>query len=333
MDAISVQDLTKHYHSSLRREGLAGSLVDLFSRRKQLVKAVENVSFRVEQGETIGLIGPNGAGKSTIIKMLTGILKPTSGTLSVLGITPFQQRKQHAMQIGVVFGQRSQLWWDLAVIEAFRLLGKIYQVPQQDFQARLEAFIDILELAPILNRQVRKLSLGQRMRCDLAASLLHNPPVLFLDEPTIGMDVAVKARMRDFIRHIRSEFGTTICLTTHDTSDIEELCSRLILIDRGQVLFDDSLERFKTMHGHYRTLTIDFENLLSEEDLQRQLKQMDVTAQCPFPGRVEVTFNREHFTALQLMQKLGDNFSIRDFQTSEVKIEEIIRTMYEGFSS
>lgn len=331
MACIEVKELTKVFRSSIRREGVAGSFRDLFGRRKSPITAVNRISFSIEEGEIVGMIGPNGAGKSTTIKMLTGILRPTAGELSVMGVVPYKQRRRHAQQIGVVFGQRTQLWWDLAVIEALTLLGKIYRVTDEDFKRRLDQFNEILELKPLLNRQVRQLSLGQRMRCDLAASLLHNPPVLFLDEPTIGMDVAVKARMRDFIRHIRTTYGTTIILTTHDMSDIEELCDRLFLIDKGLLLFDGSLERFKDTYGRYRTLEIDFEQAPELQEMISQLGDPELKLSAPFPGRVSLIFDRRSYTAHELIAAIDGDFPVRDFSTSEVEIETIVRDIYEGF--
>src|SRR5687767_14394554 len=225
---------------------------DLFFRRYRSLNAVDGVSFDIARGEIVGYIGANGAGKSTTIKMLTGILAPTSGEITVNGLVPGRQRYAHARQIGVVFGQRTQLWWDLAVMEAFRLLQKIYRVPEADFQRRLTRFIDVLDIGGQLRQPVRKLSLGQRMKCDLAASLLHAPPILFLDEPTIGLDVAVKERVRRFIREINAEEQVTIILTTHDLTDIEELCERLILIDAGRILYDGSREEIYARFGQQR---------------------------------------------------------------------------------
>lgn len=331
MSGIKVENLTKVYHSSIRREGVWGSFVDLFARQKQNVKAVNDISFEIKKGEIVGLIGPNGAGKSTTIKILTGILKPSSGKIDVFGLVPFKNRQKHAMQIGVVFGQRTQLWWDLAVIEAFRLLRKIYRVSEEDFNKRMEVFNEVLNLEPILNRQVRRLSLGQRMRCDLAASLIHNPPIVFLDEPTIGMDVAVKARMRDFIRMVREQYQTTIILTTHDTSDIEELCDRLLLIDKGLLLFDGTLDRFKQTYGRSRTLTVDFERDIGIDEMQKFLGDPDIKLARPFARHMEIIFDQNSYTAHGLIGRITESFPVKDVSTSEVGIENIVREIYEGF--
>ena len=238
MPIIEVSNLSKTYRSFDRREGVWGSVLDLFQREYRDVVAVESISFSVDKGELIGYIGPNGAGKSTSIKMLTGILKPTGGEMLVNGFHPYRQRKVYTKHIGVVFGQRTQLWWDIAVIESFKLLAKIYQVGDADFTERLGRLTEILDLGAVLRLPVRKLSLGQRMRCDLAASLLHNPKVLFLDEPTIGLDTVGKDAIRGFLRQVNREYDTTIILTTHDLKEIEELCKRIIVLDKGKIIYD-----------------------------------------------------------------------------------------------
>ncbi|KNZ70991.1 ABC transporter [Thermincola ferriacetica] len=242
MPIIETEKLTKEFKVFNRREGLLGAVYDLFSRRYHTVKAVHELDFTVEEGEMVGYIGANGAGKSTTIKMLTGILTPTSGKVMVNGYSPFKEREKCTRGIGVVFGQRSQLWWDIAVIESFKLLRRIYEVPEKAFRRRLADFTEILDLGPLLNLPVRKLSLGQRMRCELAAALLHNPPLLFLDEPTIGLDVLAKEKIRDFLKRINKEENTTILLTTHDLGDIEALCPRVAIIDHGRMIYDGTLE-------------------------------------------------------------------------------------------
>ena len=230
---VEAVNLVKEFRTFQRREGLGGSVRDLFSRNYTRLKAVDSVTFTLAPGDMVGYIGPNGAGKSTSVKMLTGILVPTSGSVAANGFTPYRERMAYTRTIGAVFGQRTQLWWDIAVVESFRLLKKIYDVSDRDYEARMARFDEILEIKRYLHQPVRKLSLGERMRCDLAAALLHNPPLLFLDEPTIGLDLLAKESIREFLKEVNREYGTTVLLTTHDLSDIEELCSRLMIIDRG----------------------------------------------------------------------------------------------------
>src|SRR6202046_3315107 len=242
---IQVRELSKYFRTFHRREGIWGGLQNLFVREYKTIKAVDRVNLSINRGEMVGYIGPNGAGKSTSIKMLTGILVPTSGEAVVNGFVPYRQRRQYVRTIGVVFGQRTQLWWDIAVVESFKLLRRIYEVSQKDFDARMEMFNQILGIRDYLHTPVRKLSLGERMRCDLAAALLHNPPLLFLDEPTIGLDVVAKDHIRHFLRAINREFRTTVLLTTHDLDDIEELCRRIMIITHGKLLSDGPLDQLK----------------------------------------------------------------------------------------
>ncbi|MHB9095154.1 MAG: ABC transporter ATP-binding protein [Eubacteriales bacterium] len=250
MALIEARGLTKEFRIFRRREGVAGAFRDLFLRDYKTLTAVNGIDFLVDEGEMVGYIGANGAGKSTTIKMLTGILVPTGGTVVVDGYVPYKDREIYTKRIGVVFGQRSQLWWDISVIESFKLLRRIYDVPQQEFERRLKMIDDILELSGFLHLPVRKLSLGQRMRCDLAAALLHNPAILFLDEPTIGLDVLAKAKIREFLKEINTEYKTTVILTTHDLGDIEALCPRVAIIDKGKMLYDGSVEGLYSQWGH-----------------------------------------------------------------------------------
>lgn len=250
MALIEVRGLTKEFKIFNRREGVFGAFRDLFQRDYKTLKAVDGIDFFVERGEMVGYIGANGAGKSTTIKMLTGILVPTAGEIMVNGFVPYKDREIYTRGIGVVFGQRSQLWWDIAVIESFKLLRRIYDIPVDEFEQRLNRFDELLELDRFLHLPVRKLSLGQRMRCDLVAALLHNPAILFLDEPTIGLDVLAKAKIRDFLKEINDEYKTTVILTTHDLGDIEALCSRVAIIDKGKMLFDGMVDTLYQQWGN-----------------------------------------------------------------------------------
>jgi ABC-2 type transport system ATP-binding protein len=274
MLAIDVHQLRKQFKVQKNREGLKGALQDLFKREHTELIAVKDISFQIPQGEICGYIGENGAGKSTTIKMLTGILVPTSGKLVVNGYIPYKEREKFVQGIGVVFGQRSQLWWDIAVIESFQLLRKVYRVSVVDYRRRLDELVETLELQELLNRPVRKLSLGQRMRCELVAALLHNPSILFLDEPTIGLDIVVKMEIREFLKRLNREQGTTILLTTHDLPDIEALCSRVIMLDDGRIIYDGGLEELKSRWGKGRQVQFQFNDpveLLAVTDLTEGL--------------------------------------------------------------
>ncbi len=246
------------FRTRKRASGTLGALRSFFSHDYEDRVAVDDVTFSLEAGELVGYIGPNGAGKSTTIKMLTGILVPTSGEVRVAGLVPWQQRKENARNIGVIFGQRSQLYWDLPLIESFELLRAIYGVPRDQYRQNLDEFVEILDMSSFLSTPVRQLSLGQRMRGDFAAALLHMPKIVYLDEPTIGLDVVAKEAIREFIARINAERGATIVLTTHDLADVERLCRRIVLIDRGTLIYDGDIERIKTEYGRFRTLVVRF---------------------------------------------------------------------------
>ena len=256
MALIEASNLIKVFERTKRAEGRFSAVRTLFSREKEKQSAVDGVSFSIDEGEIVGYLGPNGAGKSTTIKMLTGILVPTSGTATVAGVTPWENREANAMNIGVVFGQRSQLWWDLPLDESFSLIGKMYRVPPARFRKNLDMLTELLEMESFLATPVRQLSLGQRMRGDLAAATLYEPPILFLDEPTVGLDVVAKERMRGFIEEINQQRKTTVLLTTHDLDDVERLCKRILIIDQGKVLFDGPAATLKQRYAPHRLLEI-----------------------------------------------------------------------------
>ncbi|MDE0686447.1 MAG: ATP-binding cassette domain-containing protein [Candidatus Poribacteria bacterium] len=328
MALIEVETLTKTFKISKRREGLSGALMNLVKREYQFVQAVDNISFHVEQGETLGYIGPNGAGKSTTIKILTGILTPTEGRVEVNGLVPHKQRRQHVKNIGVVFGQRSQLWWDIAVIEAFTLLRDIYEVSKNDFQKQLKKFDEVLEIGPLLHIPVRKLSLGQRVRCDIAASLLHNPPVVFLDEPTIGLDVAVKSNIREFIKEMNASLGTTIILTTHDLSDIEYLCQRTLIIDQGKIIFDGDLEKAKNELARKRKIQIDLYEHIDIDVIREKLNiaQLEFTKRNDYS--LTISFDKNEISAINIIQTILDHFHPRDMKIEEPTIEAVVKEIY-----
>lgn len=327
MAIIKAENLSKTYRSFKRREGVVGSFKDLFHRDYRDLKAVDSINFEVNEGELLGYIGPNGAGKSTSIKMLTGILKSTSGRIEVLGYHPFKDRKAYTQEIGVVFGQRTQLWWDIAVIESFSLLAKIYKVPNDEYKRKLEVLTGILDLSEVLNQPVRKLSLGQRMRCDLAASLLHSPKLLFLDEPTIGLDAVAKDSIRTFLKKINKEFKTTIILTTHDLHEIEELCERIVVLDKGKILYDGELNYLKNLSGLSRKLIVDFPGEAPVGELEQRFKNK-VSFRLESDRRVEASFLPQEITSVEVIRELMSGHAVSDLSIINPSIEEVIMKIY-----
>jgi ABC-2 type transport system ATP-binding protein len=326
---IHVRDLCKHFQAFDRREGIWGSIQNLFFREYRTVAAVDRVSFSIDRGEMVGYIGPNGAGKSTSIKMLTGILVPTSGEIRINGFVPFQQRRRYVKTIGVVFGQRTQLWWDIAVIESFKLLRRIYDVSQRDFDERMEKFNEILGIRDYLSTPVRKLSLGERMRCDLAAALLHNPPLLFLDEPTIGLDVVAKDHIRRFLRAINREHHTTVLLTTHDLDDIEELCKRIMIIDHGKVLFDGALGHLKSKLLRTKQIKFalkDSSQVKSLNALSRDGLEIEPVDELTY----RIRFDRTKVSDSDLIRKILATVEVRDLLIEDEPIEEVVKRIYAG---
>lgn len=323
MSLIEVNHLSKEFQIAKRQAGVRGALRSLFYREYTTKLAVQDVSFAINAGEIVGYIGPNGAGKSTTIKMLTGILVPASGDIRVNGIIPFKERQKNARQIGVVFGQRTQLWWDLPAIESFELLKQVFQIPDEQYRKNMVRFSDILGLEEFLQTPVRQLSLGQRMRADIAASLLHDPLILFLDEPTIGLDVVAKERMRSFIREINRERGVTVILTTHDMSDIEKLCQRMILIDHGQVMYDGEIAKIKERFGKERVLIIDLE----EQTPEFSIEGAEVIK--AEGNRKWLQFNRDVMSASQLISRISESWEIKDLTIQDPEIEVMIRNIYE----
>jgi ABC-2 type transport system ATP-binding protein len=326
---IHVRDLSKSFRTFRRREGVWGAIQNLFVRDYQTVQAVDRVTFEIQRGEMVGYIGPNGAGKSTTIKMLTGILVPASGDVTANGFVPWRQRTAYVKTIGVVFGQRTQLWWDIAVIESFKLLRRIYDVPQRDFDERLESFNQVLGIGDYLHTPVRKLSLGERMRCDLAAALLHNPPLLFLDEPTIGLDVVAKDHIRQFLREINHRFRTTVLLTTHDLDDIEELCRRIMIIDHGRLLYDGPLGLLK--QKLLRTKQVKFavkdgEQAARVGALQRDALRIEKVDELTF----RIVFDRTEVSTNDLIREILASVEVRDLLIEDEPIEEIVKRIYAG---
>jgi ABC-2 type transport system ATP-binding protein len=324
---IDVKDLTKEFRTFRRREGVLGAVQNLFVREYVTVRAVDHVSFAIERGEMVGYIGANGAGKSTTIKVLTGILVPTSGRVVSNGFVPYRERRRYTKHIGVVFGQRTQLWWDIAVIESFKLLKEIYEIPERAYRQRLDMFSDLLDLKEYLHTPVRKLSLGERMRCDLAASLLHNPPLLFLDEPTIGLDVVAKDRIREFLKEVNRTEGTTVLLTTHDLSDIEELSKRIIIIDKGHILFDGDLGQMKKRLAKYNQVKF----FLKDRSQVAHLAQVQTNGiVCERVDELTylIRFDREQHSSAEVIRQIVNTLEVRDIFVEEEPIEEIVKRIY-----
>ncbi len=320
---ISLTNLQKYFKIPQHRRGVWGSVRNLFTREYNLVKAVDGISFEIQPGELVGYLGPNGAGKSTTIKMLTGLLVPSGGEILVNGHIPWRERQRYVARIGAVFGQRTTLWWDLPVIESLDLLQHIYKIPPAVFRRNLEEFTNLLELEPFLHTPVRSLSLGQRMRADISAAFLHNPDIIFLDEPTIGLDVVAKERIRQFIRHINRERNTTVLLTTHDLSDVEKLCERVMIIDHGHLLYDGDLTALREQFDGHRELVVDFAEPYPTVDVPG--------AETIAHDRVRATyrFRRGQITASELIGRISARYRIHDLAVREPDIEATIRRIYE----
>lgn len=329
---IHLENLTKEFKFRKIEPGLIGSVKGLFTRQTETKTAVNNISFDINQGEIVGYIGANGAGKSTTIKMMTGILVPTRGKCVVNGIIPYEKRKENAQNIGVVFGQRTQLWWDLPLSETFTILRDIYRVPEKDFKNRMEFLESVLGLNEFIHSAVRTLSLGQRMRADLAAAMIHNPKVLFLDEPSIGLDVVVKENIRKAIRTLNSEFNTTILLTTHDMDEIEELCNRIIIIDKGTKLYDGDKKQFKDKYGYIKTIEMSINDEmkakllnfnsafnLSKDDMNWSVKDQKIT----------VNYNKDLVSTMQIISCAMEKVEISDINIKELPIEDIVKGIYQ----
>lgn len=320
---IHVKNLQKVYKVYHNHSGYLGALKNLFDRQFDRVHAVDNISFDIQPGELVGYIGPNGAGKSTTIKMLTGLLVPSAGEVKVNGFIPWKERKKYVKQIGAVFGQRTTLWWDLPLSDSFELLKHIYEIPENTFNKNFGLFREILELDVFMNTPVRSLSLGQRMRADLCAALLHNPPLVFLDEPTIGLDVVAKQRIREFIEYINREKETTIMLTTHDISDIAKLCERVMIIDRGKILFDGKLQDLLAEFGGRRILSVDFAQNYPDPSL------VDAVMVRRDGNKTIYSFDRKKVSASALIRRLSEKYRISDLEVRDQPIEDTIREIYE----
>ncbi|MHB8064141.1 MAG: ABC transporter ATP-binding protein [Ruminiclostridium sp.] len=331
---IELKSVTKEFKVLNRREGIGGSFKDLFSRNYNFVKAVNDVSFTIGRGEMVGYLGPNGAGKSTTIKMMTGVLEPSSGSIMVNGKVPYKNRIQNAQNIGVVFGQRTQLWWALPMIESLKILKDIYQISDKDYKDQIDLYESSIDIKSLYNKPIREMSLGQRTLCDILAAFLHNPSVIFLDEPTIGLDVSMKAKIRELIKELNTRRNTTVVLTTHDIGDVDALCNRIIIIDKGTVLYDNEASNLKKFFGIYRTLKLKLAEKLSTDEIMRKLH-----LRFPNSSSIAVTFADE-WTAILLKENetpvmevlrfMQEIVSINDIKIEEITTEDIIKKIYEG---
>lgn len=327
---IRVENLSKDFKINKKYAGFKGAIKSFFTSEYTVKKAVDNISFEINDGEIVGYIGANGAGKSTTIKMMTGILKPTNGIVSVNGLVPYENREKNAKNIGVVFGQKTQLWWDLPISETFSLLKDIYDVSDEDFNERMSFLKEVLELDEFFLSPVRTLSLGQRMRADLAAALIHNPKVIYLDEPTIGLDVVVKERVRKAIKEINEKYNTTIILTTHDLNDIEELCSRIIIIDKGKKIYDGEINGVKEKFGYLTTVEIQIKEEINLENFNEFNEMKD---DCEFKlnfneNKLSITFNKNKISSSEIIGRVMKKLSVIDFVVKETSIEDIVKKMY-----
>ena len=323
MSYIKVDQISKTFKVAKKKSGLKEAFKSFFKREYLYVEAIKEASFEINKGEIVAYIGPNGAGKSTTIKILSGILVPSSGKCKVAGMIPWKDRVTFVKDIGVVFGQRSQLWWDVPVIDSFYLLKDIYKIPEDVFKSQLEILTKQLDLADIINVPLRQLSLGQKMKCELAGSLLHRPKILFLDEPTIGLDATSKLKVREFIKQINKELGITVILTTHDMNDIEALTNKIIIIGKGQLLFNGSFDEIKHKYKNYRTIEIEFEKEYDEIKL-------DGFEFIKKEGRIQ-TFKtaKKDFKIADFVVELSKKYKVIDVQVESISLEEIISKMFE----
>ena len=322
---IQVEHLNKTFHVARRSGGMKEAVKALFRREYETIHALSDISFTIGDGEMVGYIGPNGAGKSSTIKVLSGILTPDSGSCIINGRTPWKERQEHVREIGVVFGQRSQLWWDVPVIDSFELIRDIYRIPENIYRQNLEMLTGMLQLETILRTPARQLSLGQRMRCEIAASLLHDPKVLFLDEPTIGLDAVSKIAVRDFIRQINQEKKTTVILTTHDMQDIEALTQRIILIGKGRVLLDGSLAQLKARDSQHKTRTILFKG-----NFPAQLPE-GICCTEKLSERAVFSVDTSVLPVSEAISLLSAEMEIEDLSVAATSIEDLVVHLYQEF--
>lgn len=321
---IQVIDLCKEFKKPIREEGVFGMFKTLFSRKYTIKNAVNSINFKIDNGEIVGYIGSNGAGKSTSIKMMCGILTPTRGKVLIDGVEPYKKRRQVSKKIGVVFGQKTQLWWDIPLIESFKVLKEVYQINDSDYKERMDFLCQTLGITEFLNQPVRTLSLGQRMRADLAAAWLHNPEILFLDEPTIGLDVLVKEKIRSAIKIMNAKYNTTVILTTHDMKDIENLCSRVIMIEDGEIIYDGSLDNIKHKFGDLRTITISLSEELNIEDLNTFENKIEYTKE---EDKLIAKFDADQIELKVVVDYLLHTLRVQDIKISEIGVEDVVKNI------
>ncbi len=328
MAIIEVENLVKTYKIIEKEDGLLGYFKNLIKPKYKEFTAVNNINFNINEGELVGYIGENGAGKSTTIKMLTGLLTPTSGKVLINGLVPYEKRMENNKNIGAVFGQKTQLWWDLPVIESFDLIKKMYKIPEDEYRKNLKRFTEILELKDLLNKQVKNLSLGQKMRCEIAATFLHNPKIVYLDEPTIGLDVFVKENIRKFIKDINKEKKTTVILTTHDLKDIEDVCDRIILLDKGQIIYDGEKQNFKDTYGKHviANLIVSSKN----EKFNQLFKSKDFEILEETENKLTIKFSHDEITIVKIMNEISKYCVIEDIHMKEAELEDILKEIYKG---
>lgn len=328
MAIIRVKELSKTFKKPIREEGLKGMIKSLFSKKHEEIKAVDGISFDIEEGEIVGYIGANGAGKSTTIKMMCGILYPTSGSVIVDGMDFSKNRQNINKEMGVVFGQKTQLWWDIPLIETFKILKSIYEVPEDEYNERFSYLCELLDLNSFITQTVRSLSLGQRMRADFAAALIHSPKIVYLDEPTIGLDVLVKDKIRGAIKELNKKYHTTVILTTHDMKDIEELCSRIIIIDKGKILYDGSLSNIKHRFGNEKTVFV-ASNALSDggEKLMKKYEGLTVDVK---EENIAIKFSSDKVEQNEVILDLINEYEINDFKVEDITIEDVTKKLYES---
>lgn len=319
--AIKVENLSKNYSIKLKEPGLLGSLKAIYKSKTKEVKAVKNISFTIKEGEMIGFIGPNGAGKTTTLKMLSGILFPTSGNMNVLGYTPFDRNHDFLKKISLVMGQKNQLIWELPAIDTFNLNKETYEIPEANYKRTLDELITLFEIGDILTTQVRKLSLGQRMKCELVASLLHNPKILFLDEPTIGLDIIIQKKLRQFVKRVNEKFGTTVILTSHYMDDVKEIAERVIVINKGSLIFDDKLAALTKKFANYKTVSL----TLNADADQKVLKMFDKVVKYEYP---ELVIKVRPEKIAETTSYALKNLDVDDIDISEPELEDIVEVLF-----